>query len=65
MVYNNQNYWISGLRPSFGILNIRQHIVLENVSVLVLNERIGQMYQFPITGLITGPLEQFLKRCVF
>jgi hypothetical protein len=24
MVYNTHNHWVSGLRPSFGILNVRK-----------------------------------------
>jgi hypothetical protein len=29
MVYNTQNYWVFGLRPSSGILETRKHNVLE------------------------------------
>jgi hypothetical protein len=30
MVYNTQNYWVSGLYPSSGILENRKHDVSEN-----------------------------------
>jgi hypothetical protein len=33
MVYNTQNHWISGLRPSSGFLNTRKNVVLETGSV--------------------------------
>jgi hypothetical protein len=36
MVYYNQNYWVFGLSPSFGILGNRKHDVLETGSVSVL-----------------------------
>jgi hypothetical protein len=29
MVYNTDNYWVSGLRPSSGVLNTRKHDVLK------------------------------------
>jgi hypothetical protein len=32
MVYNTQNYWLSGLCPSSGILNTRKHNVPETGS---------------------------------
>jgi hypothetical protein len=34
MEYNTQNYWVSGLRPSSGILNTRKYIVSETGSVI-------------------------------
>jgi hypothetical protein len=37
MVYNSQNYWVSGLCPSSGILNTIKHDVSEIVSVSVLS----------------------------
>jgi hypothetical protein len=36
MVFNTQNYWVSGLCPSSGILNTRKHNVSETGSVSVL-----------------------------
>jgi hypothetical protein len=36
MVYNFQNYWVSGLCPSSGILNARKHNFSESGSVSVL-----------------------------
>jgi hypothetical protein len=36
MVYNTQNYWVSGLCQSSGILNTRKHNVPETGSVSVL-----------------------------
>jgi hypothetical protein len=36
MVYNTQNYWVSGLCPSSEILNTRKHKVSETGSVSVL-----------------------------
>jgi hypothetical protein len=35
-VYNTQNYWVSGLCSSSGILNTRKHNVLESRLVSVL-----------------------------
>jgi hypothetical protein len=34
MVYNAQNYWVTGLCPSSGILNTREHKVPETGAVL-------------------------------
>jgi hypothetical protein len=34
MVYNTQNYWVSGLCPLFRILNARKHNVLETGPVI-------------------------------
>jgi hypothetical protein len=41
MVYNTQNYWVFGLRPSSGILKTREHNVSGTgfVSVLRSGER--------------------------
>jgi hypothetical protein len=39
MVYNTQNYWVSGLCPSSRILNTRKHNVSETGSVSVLRWR--------------------------
>jgi hypothetical protein len=36
MVYNTQNYWVSGLFPPSGILETRKHDISETGSVLVL-----------------------------
>jgi hypothetical protein len=36
MVYNIQNYWVSGLCPSSGILNTRKHNVSETGSVSIM-----------------------------
>jgi hypothetical protein len=36
MVYNTQNYWVFGLRPSFGILKTRKNNATETGPVLVL-----------------------------
>jgi hypothetical protein len=44
MVYNTQNYWVSGLCPSTGILNTRKHNVTETASVSVLRWREGHTY---------------------
>jgi hypothetical protein len=33
MLYNTQNYCVSGLCPSFGILNTRKHNVSETNSI--------------------------------
>jgi hypothetical protein len=35
MVYNTQNHWLSGLHPSFGILNTKKQNVLENESTCI------------------------------
>jgi hypothetical protein len=34
MAYNIQNYWVSGLCPSIGILNTRKHNISEIVFIL-------------------------------
>jgi hypothetical protein len=36
MAYNTQNYWVSGLCPSPGILDTRKHNLSETGSVSVL-----------------------------
>jgi hypothetical protein len=36
MVYNTQNYWVSGPNPPPGILNTRKHNVSETGTVSVL-----------------------------
>jgi hypothetical protein len=41
MVHDTQNYWVFGLRQSFGILETREHSVSENRSVSVLR-RVGR-----------------------
>jgi hypothetical protein len=51
MVYNTQNYWVFGLRPSSGILKIREHSVPETGYVFVLRWR-GE------TPTLFGPLER-------
>jgi hypothetical protein len=35
MEYNTENYWVCGLRPSFGILKTREHDVSEKLCSLV------------------------------
>jgi hypothetical protein len=42
MVYNIQNYWVSGLRPSSGNLKTIEHNVKEIGSVSVLRWRVGK-----------------------
>jgi hypothetical protein len=49
MVYNTQNYWVFGLRPSSGILKTREPNVLETGSVSVLT---GEWE----TPILLGPL---------
>jgi hypothetical protein len=46
MVYNTQNYWVSGLCPSSGILNARKHIS-ETGSVSVLRSEPPIVLYFP------------------
>jgi hypothetical protein len=43
MVYNTENYWVSGHCPSSGILKTRKHNVSETASVSVL----GKVEQTP------------------
>jgi isochorismate hydrolase len=51
MVYDTQNYWVSGLCPSSGILNIIKHNILETGSVSVLRCGQGDTYS-------AGPLRK-------
>jgi hypothetical protein len=44
MMYNTQNYWVSGLCPSPGILNNRKRDILETGSVSVLMGGEGDTY---------------------
>jgi hypothetical protein len=44
MVYNTQNYWVSGLCPSSGILNTRKHNVSKTGSISVLRKGEGDTY---------------------
>jgi hypothetical protein len=53
MVYNTQNYWISGLCPSSGILNTRKHNVSEIGSVSVL--RWGEGYSPSFRNVCAPP----------
>jgi hypothetical protein len=50
MVYNNQNYRVSGLCASSGILNSRKHDVSETRSVSALSKA-------KETLILLGPLE--------
>jgi hypothetical protein len=36
MMYNNGNYWVAGLCPSFEILNFKKYEVSETLSAAVL-----------------------------
>jgi hypothetical protein len=53
MVYNTQNYWVSGLCPSSGILETRKHNVSETGSIPA--PRCGGGEETPIQ---LGPLER-------
>jgi hypothetical protein len=44
MVYQTQNYWVSALCPSSGILNISKHNVSETGPVSVLRLGEGEAY---------------------
>jgi hypothetical protein len=52
MVYNTQNYWVSGLCPSSRIINVRKHNIPETGSVSVLQ---GEGRETPI---MLGPIER-------
>jgi hypothetical protein len=76
MVYNTQNYWVSGLHPSSGILNTRKH----NIPVIEVSQPLwsnGQSSWFDsrryqnfreVVGLEQGPfslvstIEELLER---
>jgi hypothetical protein len=65
MVYNTQNYWVSGLCPSSRIQNTRKHNVSETGFVSVLRRGGGEKK----TPTLLGPLDrasqiQFPKCCV-
>jgi hypothetical protein len=60
MVYNTQNYWVSGLCPSSEILNIRKHNVSETGSVPVLMLGEGDTY-FVGSSLEDGNRSSFLN----
>jgi hypothetical protein len=58
MVYNTQNYWVSGLCPSFGILNntkSRNPVILIFVLLCALTSRheLGYLRRYS-DGLLTG-----------
>jgi hypothetical protein len=76
MVYNTQNHWVSGLCPSFRILNARKHNVSETGSVSVFRggERdiysvgfLRKSYQSSCLPPLTWGRKQveLSKRCVF
>jgi hypothetical protein len=57
MLYNTENYWVSGLCPSSGILNTGKHTVSENGSVSVLRCEEGDAYS---VGSVRKSLPQSL-----
>jgi hypothetical protein len=56
MVYDTQNYWVSGLRPSSGILNTRKHNVSETGSVSILRWGEGDTYSVGSHKSWSGPV---------
>jgi hypothetical protein len=65
VLYNTQNYWISGLCPSFGILNARQHKLKAAALTWVVQWLRLALFRVPNIVGISIPSPEDGNRCSF